>query len=237
MERDELRILLVDDEPLLVEIFSLWLERQADYKVSTAKDGQEALELLKTQNFDLLVTDVRMPRVDGVSLVRHLAQIERPLPSIIFVSGFGDVDEREMYALGVGAFLSKPVLRDDFLDTVKTALARRAELWHQPMDPGPNQSIGIQAIDFREVPEQDYVALGRGGFCAPYPFSVYLGKVSFSCYFSATDLTILGEGYVRWKSLAEGKVGIEFAYLEESCRAKIVEMILQANHLAFIPAH
>jgi CheY-like chemotaxis protein len=230
------RILYVDDEPMLLEIFSRWLMGTDRYDVATATDGQQALEMLVSEPFDLLITDVRMPRMDGVSLVRRLADLEKPLPSIIFVTGFGDVDEREMHSLGVEAFLSKPVKRPDLLRAVERAIAHRDLLWQLPMEESPRQSIVIEVEDFSANAREGCIALGRGGFSAPYGQQVSLGKVSFRCHLRARDFTISGEGYVRWRSRDEMTIGIEFAYLDDDCRAATVEQIRAVNPRQFIPA-
>jgi CheY-like chemotaxis protein len=229
------RILFVDDEPLLREIFGEWLASEEHWKVSTAADGEDALEMLKADFFDLLITDVRMPRLSGPALVRRLSELEKSLPSIIFVSGFGDLDEREMYALGVEAFLSKPVRREELVMAVERALAQRSALWQTPMHPGPKQSIVIEADDVCGKAKKGCLVLGRGGFCAPHAQPVSLGKVAFECRVSARQSTIKGEGYVRWRSKAEGMVGIELAYLDEGCRAGLIHEISTINPRSFIP--
>jgi CheY-like chemotaxis protein len=123
MNLTEANILVVDDEPILLEIFSKWLLTVGCRKVFSAADGEAALALLQLEPIDLLLTDIRMPVMDGVTLVRRLAASGSTLPSIVFVSGFGDVDEREMYALGVEAFIAKPFHRNELLSVLEKAVA------------------------------------------------------------------------------------------------------------------
>jgi CheY-like chemotaxis protein len=126
MDLSKARILVVDDEPELREIFSRWLFLSGCRSVSTATDGAEALALMNIDSFDLLITDVRMPVVDGITLVRQLSVTPGPIPTIIMVSGFSHIDEREMYATGVEAFLPKPLDRDDLIAAVIKALSKRS---------------------------------------------------------------------------------------------------------------
>jgi len=237
MRSEEAKILFVDDEPILLEICSQWLSGVGTrHVVSTAADGQEALEMMAENAYDLLITDVNMPRMNGVTLVRQIAQLGKTLPSIIFVSGFGDVDEREMYGMGVETFLAKPVIREVLTGAVERALALRSSLWRTRPEGAPRQSVVIQANDLCDNTLTGGVALGRGGFSAHCASLLGLGRVSFECHLSERDWRISGEGYVRWRSRAEGMVGIEFSYLDESCRAAMIEEIDRRHPQAFIPA-
>ena len=236
MKLSEARILFVDDEPFLLQIFAQWVAGETPHQITTAADGQEALEKLAASDYDLLITDVNMPRVNGPELVRRMTAMGKTPPGIVFVSGFGDVDQREMYGLGVEAFLAKPVLRDTLLTTMHQALADRGELWQQPFDAPPRHSLVIDAADFSDCMEQGHINLGRGGFSAPYSSPVAPGKVKFSCQLSARNVPFSGMGYVRWKSKDEGTIGIEIAHLDESCRSLVVEEINQARPRAFIPS-
>jgi CheY-like chemotaxis protein len=236
MRLDEARILFVDDEASLLEIFGDWLTGGNETNsVRTAADGLEALEMLEANPFDLLITDVNMPRMDGITLVRQLVQSGRKLPAIIIVSGFGNVDERELFGLGVEAFLEKPTIKQTLLLAVERALTRRSKLWQERLATRPRQSISIEAIGFADTARDGGIALGRGGFTAPYTQPVGLGRVSFDCHMSG-DSRITGEGFIRWRSKAEGTIGIEFAFLEESCLAATAAEIETRNPSSFIPA-
>jgi CheY-like chemotaxis protein len=64
-------ILVVEDEPASLELLSHFLRKEG-YRVSEASDGAEAIELLGTSRFDLVLTDIRTPRLDGVTLALHI---------------------------------------------------------------------------------------------------------------------------------------------------------------------
>jgi CheY-like chemotaxis protein len=236
MDLSQASMLIVDDEPMLREIFEQWFTKAGCRSVSTAEDGEEALVALQASHFDLLISDVRMPKVDGIALVRRLAERGGTIPSIIFVSGFGDVDEREMYGLGVEAFLAKPLRREELLFIINKALAERAALWREPMVIAPRQSITIQNKGFSQSPENDLVQLGQGGFSAHYTGPVSPGKVTFQCLSSSGQEQIMGQGYVRWCSKSEQRIGIEFAFLEAPSRSVIVDRIASDKPSSFIPS-
>jgi CheY-like chemotaxis protein len=236
MDLSQASMLIVDDEPMLREIFEQWFTKAGCLSVSTAGDGEEALVALQANRFDLLISDVRMPKMDGIALVRRLAERGGTIPSIIFVSGFGDVDEREMYGLGVEAFLAKPLRREELLQIINKALANRYDLWREPMTVAPRQSIIIETTGIARLREDDSVQLGQGGFSAHYTGPVSPGKVSFKCLFSSGQQQMEGQGYVRWCSKSDQRIGIEFAFLETSSRSMVVERIASDKPFSFIPS-
>ena len=70
------KILVVDDEPHMTLVLTTWLEKHS-YDVTRADDGEVALELLRSQAFDVLITDVDMPRMDGLTLIGNLDAVDR----------------------------------------------------------------------------------------------------------------------------------------------------------------
>jgi CheY-like chemotaxis protein len=179
MTVSEARVLVVDDEPALCEIFAQWMTMAGCHSIRTARNGEQALAAVTSEGIDVLVSDVRMPVMDGVTLVRRLVELGHVVPTIIFVSGFGDVDQREMYGLGVEAFLSKPLRREDLMTVVGKALAERSELWKKKPEQPPRQELatGVGAG----------VRLGRGGFSVAAPTPLSQGRVGFRCAVEGED--------------------------------------------------
>ncbi len=238
MQLSEARVLVVDDECALREIFAKWLVSVGCGEVATAVDGAEAFEMLQTSQFDMLISDVRMPRMDGITLVRRLAELGRSIPSIIFVSGFGDVDEREMYGQGVEAFLAKPLRMEELISAIRRALAERSSLWLAPMEVAPRQRLEVEVngCTASDADKDHSLRLGRGGFSVRYAHPLSLGKVTFECRCLETPgLVVSGQGMVRWRSRADQRVGIEFAYLEEASRTLVLETIAEDRPRCFIP--
>jgi len=236
MTISDANILVADDEPELLDIFVQWLADAGCKSVKAANDGKEALATITEGPIDLLITDVRMPVMDGVTLVRFLAESGKPIPIIVFISGFGDVDKREMYALGVEAFLTKPCQREELLGVLENALADRSTLWHTPLDLAPRQSIVLEVDQIDETLDPNSIQLGTGGFSAVENGRVGLGKIAFQCDIASPHQQISGQGYVRWKSQAEGKIGVEFAFIEEPGRTWLLGEIESRNPRSFIPS-
>jgi len=107
MSEAKARILLVDDEELNREYFSELLEEKG-YPVKTAADGREALDLLRAEPFDLLVTDKNMPRMDGMQLLAKVAEEDIPVTRLM-ITAFGDIESAvEAMRLGAAHYIEKP---------------------------------------------------------------------------------------------------------------------------------
>ena len=125
-------ILIADDEPGLLRIFRAWFEREG-CRVLTAENGMEALELASNHHVDVLVSDIRMPILDGIELARRLNATSKYLPKIIFISGFTDLSERHACDLGAEAVLAKPVRRAELISAVDRSLMEFDERWRQAL--------------------------------------------------------------------------------------------------------
>jgi len=118
-------ILVVDDEPSMLEILVEWLVRGEYANVRSAGDGQEALEMCCADSYELVISDINMPRMDGITLLRNLRELGHRMPAIVFVSGLDSVNRKELLDLGASAFLLKPFRRQALLVAVEDALRGR----------------------------------------------------------------------------------------------------------------
>ncbi len=117
-------ILVVEDEPASLECISHFLRKQG-YAVREARDGAEAIELIDNSQFDLVLSDIRMPRVDGVALATNILSRVPTIPIILMTA----VPFELTRSLGYNVpCLSKPILLDELRTSVQTALARRETL-------------------------------------------------------------------------------------------------------------
>ena len=100
------RVLIVDDERSMRELLSIVLRRDG-YEVLTAEDGAAAVELLKKQRFDILITDIRMPQMNGVDLLREAKRIDPDIISIV-MTAFASTDTAvEALRLGAADYVNK----------------------------------------------------------------------------------------------------------------------------------
>ena len=120
---DPTQILVVDDE-LDVRSSVADILRTAGYEVAEAKDGYEALELLKSAKVGAILLDVSMPRCDGISM---LTAIDSPPPIVVISARNLDSDTEKRLGDKITAFLKKPVPPIRLLEQVKAVLQREDE--------------------------------------------------------------------------------------------------------------
>ncbi len=123
-DRRRRRILVVDDSPLTRELISSLLEA-VGYDIANVGDGVEAFEWLARETVDLVVTDLEMPRMDGLELTRRLKghSTLRNLPVIIVTTRGGDADRRKGMEAGADGYIAKgDLVRQDLVDVVSRLL-------------------------------------------------------------------------------------------------------------------
>jgi two-component system, response regulator PdtaR len=121
------RVLIAEDETIIRLDLAEMLERAGFVVCAQARDGVEAVELARTEQPDVAVLDVKMPRLDGIEAARRILD-ERPIP-IVMLTAYGQ-DELVSRAVEAGVFgyLVKPFRETDLLPAIQTATARHAEL-------------------------------------------------------------------------------------------------------------
>ncbi len=119
------RLLVVDDEPKLLRAIALDLKGEG-YDVSTARSGNEALVSVAQRLPDLIVSDIRMPGMDGYALARRLRQNQSTaLIPIVFLTAKDTTEDRiEGFRTGVDAYLTKPFEPDELLAVIASILSR-----------------------------------------------------------------------------------------------------------------
>lgn len=104
------KILVVDDSVTMRQLMKMVLMKHLPCQITEAQDGLDALAKLKDGAFDLVVTDVNMPRMDGLGLVRSAREVLKSTVPIIIVTTKGGEADRDMgLKLGANAYLTKPI--------------------------------------------------------------------------------------------------------------------------------
>jgi DNA-binding NtrC family response regulator len=119
------KILVVDDEVALAEALKDLLVFHG-YKVEFATNGISAIDLLDKNNFDLVISDIRMPMMDGMQLLQHINQNHRGLP-VILISGFSDYDEKMASEKGARGLVAKPMDIENLVKLVKQNLKPKSQ--------------------------------------------------------------------------------------------------------------
>lgn len=108
MGDERFKVLVVDDEPTIRELMQLVLAREG-HTAKTASDGMQALEMLRAERFDFLLSDIKMPRMDGLELLRQARALD-PDMTVIMMTGFGTVETAvDAIKSGAADFLTKPI--------------------------------------------------------------------------------------------------------------------------------
>ena len=119
------RVLVVDDEASIRDLLSKTLAL-AEYDVDTAPDGTSALDRMRAFNYDLLIADLKMPGMDGLTLIRQAKRIKADLP-VIIITGFSTESSAiEAVNLGVAGYLTKPFRVPQVLAAASKALGAPA---------------------------------------------------------------------------------------------------------------
>ena len=156
-------ILAVDDEPDLLDNIGLALETEG-YRVLTARDGAEALQVLEKETVDLVLADIAMPQMNGYQLYQEMRQNPGwvAIPFILLSARRMDSDIRYGKELGVDDYLTKPIQLDDLLASVKGKLLRAEQLAQAASSPAPSPGgPGLLCVGCLQIDSQQYrVSLG-----------------------------------------------------------------------------
>jgi two-component system nitrogen regulation response regulator NtrX len=120
------KILIIEDESAIRRVLHKILSEENDtYEVVEAEDGLEGLEKIKNDDFDLVLCDIKMPKMDGVEVLEAAKKIKPEIP-IVMISGHGDLDTAvNTMRLGAFDYISKPPDLNRLLNTVRIALDRK----------------------------------------------------------------------------------------------------------------
>ncbi len=146
-------VLVVEDNPAMNNAICDILELN-NYKVHSASNGKEALEILRTKRPDVVLCDIMMPQMDGYTLLRHTRADEqlRTLPFIFLTARSSPEDKRQAKSIGIEDYLVKPVDPEDLTVAVENALRRSQNLAQETqlqMDTLRNQIVRTLQHEFR----------------------------------------------------------------------------------------
>lgn len=140
---DEL-ILLVDDEPNIIQLARMYLEREG-YRIISAADGKEAMEMIRTKKPDLVVLDVMLPELDGLEVCKRLRREKNNVPVIMLTARDDDIDKILGLELGADDYMTKPFNPRELTARVKVIL-RRTERFSME-NPSETLRFGDLVID------------------------------------------------------------------------------------------
>lgn len=116
------KILIVDDEPDMLKLLSMTLQKKTPYHVTITNNPVEALTLAKSGEFDLVITDLKMPGLDGMELLDAVKKINPDTP-VIMITAYGTIESAsEAMSKGGFDFITKPFRIEQILFTIEKAI-------------------------------------------------------------------------------------------------------------------
>lgn len=115
-------VLIVDDEKILRDVISYDFKKRG-FTVFTSCDGVEAMDILKNHHIDVVISDIQMPRCDGISLLEKIRNTNSLNPIFLFMSGFSLYTQGQIEEMGALTLLSKPIDRKEMFRIVEEALS------------------------------------------------------------------------------------------------------------------
>ncbi|HLC16492.1 MAG TPA: response regulator [Thermodesulfovibrionia bacterium] len=113
-----IKILIIDDEPDMVKLLSMILRSRKDYSLITTINPLEGVELLKQDQFDLVITDLKMPGLDGEEVLESVKKLNADLP-VIVITAFSTVDSAlKLIKKGASDYITKPFRKEQILTAV-----------------------------------------------------------------------------------------------------------------------
>jgi two-component system chemotaxis response regulator CheY len=121
---DVIHALVVEDSPTMRQLIVFALSRIRTLKVVEADDGVDALKKLSQQQFDILVTDINMPMLDGLKLVSMVRkdEVHKDIPIVIITTEGAQEDRQRALSLGANAYITKPIQAPQVISKVKELL-------------------------------------------------------------------------------------------------------------------
>jgi two-component system chemotaxis response regulator CheY len=120
----EYTCLVVEDSPMMRQLIVFALSRLKNLKVTEADDGVDGLKKLASGRFDIVITDINMPIMDGLKLVKRIRSdaVHRDIPIMIITTEGAEEDRQRALQLGANAYITKPIQAPQVISKVKELL-------------------------------------------------------------------------------------------------------------------
>jgi DNA-binding NtrC family response regulator len=116
------KLLIVDDEPDMLKLLGMIIREKTNYEAVTTNSPHEALEMAKKGLFSVIITDLKMPGIDGIELLEAIRSIDMETP-VIFITAYGSVESAiETMQKGGFDFITKPFKKEQILFTIDKAI-------------------------------------------------------------------------------------------------------------------
>ena len=193
------KVLVVDDDPVVGKSIDRILSSRG-YAVISAAGGEEAMQRLASEDYDMVYTDIRMPGMSGLEVARHIKE-SRPWLPVVIVTGYGnDANEAEARDIGVNGFLRKP-LSPEVVESTTDELTNKPDL---AMTSFPLAANAVRAVEAPAAPAENggvrFVKNVALFIAAPFIGLAYILAAPFVGF-----ALLAREGYKAWKEPAAPK--------------------------------
>lgn len=228
-------ILVVDDEPDLRDILKDEFEF-CGAQVQIAQNGKEALEKVKANSFDVVLSDIRMPGGDGVTLAKEIKALFAEKPIVMLITGFADITPDHAYDLGVDGFFTKPFNLEVITRSVANALMGNDQKWAKSYEGSVPTKVLEGMGSSADLIAKGCLKIGRGGFYlkGEVPQLRHQDIVKFDF-----GDQMKGIGQVKWiRAEPNGEpagMGVEIQNLEAASLQMVLNEIKKTKPKAYIP--
>lgn len=161
-------ILVIDDDPLALKSVERFLKGRG-YYVSAVCSGVEALEQIKSHSFDFIISDIRMPQMNGIETLQRIREIHHPLPAVIMIGDSADESYRQSSSLGIVGYLYKPFELEELLNIIEKGVQKQPKERRTHPRIGVSLPIRLKFLGVNQDSQQESDAevsnLSEGGIC------------------------------------------------------------------------
>ncbi len=238
------KILVVDDEEGIRDLVVGELEFNGAICYQ-AVSGKEAVEVYKSQKFNAVISDIRMPNGDGLYFLEKIRELNLEPCTMIFMTGFSDVPLEEFYDRGVEAVIAKPFRLEQLMSTLEMALTVPRMAWRRAPRVVAVLNVEVHWAGLPSPISTKTYNFGRGGIFVQttkkdMPNVGSRARFKFSYVFEGRDETLEGEMIVRWVR-TEPELGVpsgfgaEFIGLSQEQMDDIASITGLARTRVYIP--
>lgn len=236
------KILLVDDEEDLLEAIGTFLLSKG-FSVATALNGLEALSAVDKEHFDLIVSDVRMPKFTGIDFLKALPARNKMNIPVVLISGFSETTVPEALGLGALDLLAKPFDFDTLSKAIKKAQSFAGFEWNEDLKSLDDCSFFEYCFSSIHTDSLFPTFFGRGGVFIPmsddFPNSFEMCRFSFKKQ-DDNNFEFMGHGIVRWVRRQENDflstgIGVEIRSLTPRSKEYLKSELKNRAIVSYIP--
>lgn len=236
-------ILIVEDEPDLCEMLAFEFANRG-FCAYRAGDGREALDILRGFRPDVVVSDIRMPDVDGFDVLDKVKREDVNSPVVILISAYSDIAPHLSYHRGAEAIFTKPFRLAALVEAVQRLTRPQHERWAAAPREAPWRRLWAKAASLEEGRERRIVDVGRGGVClaSQERDMVCFERTVLDVAWDHGPLDrIEGVGVIRWDLLDDNDplvcyYGVELEYVSDDTRGPLISWLDTARPIPYIPA-